>query len=546
MYRLLFVDDEEFIVQGLVQLIEEQSLADVEVCSAYSAHEALTIMRQSRIDIVITDIEMPKMNGLELQKEIRKQWPNCKVIILTGYDEFTYAHEAIRNQGFDYLLKTESDEVIVRTIKNALQELSSQVTIERLISSAKLQRVEALPSLRKDFFTELLSGKLSLLKSLNVSFSELQVPLDGNSPVLAVLGRIDRWPPGFALPDQALMRFSIQNIAQEFFGTSARMLSFELSKNELIWLIQPMEINSSGTMFHRFVSGSLESTQFTCGKLLKMGISFVYGSELLEWRLIAEKFDELKRMMNSSLGMGKELLLTDTVYRERVLQAQNEYPRHIRMQLRTLQDLNESLVQGDRRTFFEGFDELIHLAEREPVYGHKLKMELTAYFSYLFISFTNSWAVEDRIGHETASDMLLHLLTFRSWEDAKSEFHELANLIFTHRSNRLRQIENDLIGTVREYIQLHLSEDLSLTKIADVVSLSPSYLSRVYKQSTGNALSEDIADIRLKKSIEMLKQPHYRMHEISAALGFVSDNYFYRFFKKHMNVTPQEFRESMR
>lgn len=251
MYRVLFVDDEEIIVQGLVELIEGQSLADVEVCSAYSANEALAIMRQSTVDIVVTDIEMPRMNGLELQKEIRKQWPRCKVIILTGYDEFAYAHEAIRNQGFDYLLKTESDETIIQTIQNALADLAARDQLEELIANAKLPEVAPVSS------------------------------------------------------------------------------------------------------------------------------------------------------------------------------------------------------------------------------------------------------------------------------------------------------ESGLIDTVREYIKLHLAEDLSLAKIAEVVSLSPSYLSRVYKQTTGNGLSEDIADIRLKKSIEMLKQPHYRMHEISSALGFVSDNYFYRFFKKHMKVTPQEFRASL-
>jgi len=550
MYRLLFVDDEEIILQGLVELIEGQSLMDLEVNYAYSAKDALKLMQKTRIDIVVTDIEMPQMNGLQLQKEIRKQWPHCKVIFLTGYDEFSYAHEAIRNDGFDFLLKTESDETIIQAIVRAMSELASQVELEQLIQSARSKMKTALPYLKKDYFSKLLAGNGKLLNSLGQTLSDLQIPLKESSPLTVLLGRVDVMHPRFESYDYALIQFAIQNIAEDFLGVSAKLISFTYSNHELVWLIQPPESiddsDQAKSLFMSFVNGSLEVIQSTCKKLLGVEISFVSSSQLLEWSDIAAAFDALQRIMESSMGMGKELLLTDAVFQERSTQGPGEYPQRVRIQLKQLQELKAFFEQGDQQAYFQLFTELALMVDQEPLLGEKLKVEIFAFVSYMFISYINSWAIEAQIGGQVDLDRLMKLQKHRNWQEATDYFKTLAHVIFAEKSNHLFEIERDLITQIREYIQDHLAEDLSLTKIADVVSLNPSYLSRVYKQTTGNGLSEDIMSIRLKKSIEMLKQPNFRIHEISAAMGFVSDNYFYRFFKKHMNVTPHEFRERER
>lgn len=97
MYRLLIVDDESHVVDWLYELFRDIDHIEFDIYRAYSASSALLLMEKAKIDIVITDINMPRMNGLQLVEKIKTEWPECRVIFLTGYNEFEYAHKAIQN-----------------------------------------------------------------------------------------------------------------------------------------------------------------------------------------------------------------------------------------------------------------------------------------------------------------------------------------------------------------------------------------------------------------------------------------------------------------
>ncbi|GGF97999.1 hypothetical protein GCM10010912_48400 [Paenibacillus albidus] len=110
-------------------------------------------------------------------------------------------------------------------------------------------------------------------------------------------------------------------------------------------------------------------------------------------------------------------------------------------------------------------------------------------------------------------------------------------------TEQVRHDESSILSMIHQYIKLHLADDLSLTRIAQKVSLNPSYLSRWYKKTTGKSLSDYIAEKRLELSKELLLSTALKMHEISSRLGFSDQHYFFRFFKKTAGCTPQEFRE---
>src|SRR5690625_4446827 len=123
MYRLLIVDDEELITDGLYDVFSRLMPEQLDVYKAYSGKEALDWMARTRIDIILTDISMPGLSGLELIERVQALWPHCRVIFLTGYDYFDYVYQAIQMNDVKYLLKTEGYDKVVETVKEIIIEL---------------------------------------------------------------------------------------------------------------------------------------------------------------------------------------------------------------------------------------------------------------------------------------------------------------------------------------------------------------------------------------------------------------------------------------
>lgn len=312
MYRLLIVDDEPIIVNGLIDYFSQSDQWPLEVYGVSSAEEALQLLLQNRMDIVITDIGMPEMNGLELQKRIVAQWPRCKIIFLTGYNQFEFIQEAMRYKGVDYVLKAEGDDAIVKAVERAIESIGEEMKRDELLRQANKQLRLALPSLQKELLRNLLLADKLVSHRLSEQFQELMIPLDADRRVLLVMARVDDYKPSYSLYDRGLLAYAIQNVVQEYLQGSVVMASVEMEPSRMLWFIQPEQLGTTAwDNCVSFVRGSLESVQQTCKELLETSISFVVRDGPVPWTRIGTVYEEYKRMLSQGLGMGAELLLTN-------------------------------------------------------------------------------------------------------------------------------------------------------------------------------------------------------------------------------------------
>lgn len=132
MYQVLVVDDESHVTDAISMLLSEQTDIDIEVFVANSAREALSLLEAQRIDLMLTDITMPDMSGIELLEQTSRRWPLCQVVMLTGYSDFQYAYEAFRLKAAGFLLKTEPEKVLVATIRETLMHIEARFENERV------------------------------------------------------------------------------------------------------------------------------------------------------------------------------------------------------------------------------------------------------------------------------------------------------------------------------------------------------------------------------------------------------------------------------
>lgn len=557
LYRMLIVDDEPIIVDGLHELFV--SHPELEVYRAYNGFEALDIIRGTFMDIVLADIEMPGMNGLQLQAQVMNQWPRCKFIFLTGYSDFSYIHTSVRQGAFDYVLKTEGDDPIIAAVDRAVAQLQASFTFESLIRDAESKLVAAAPLLRKEYWLDMLgadpisepepasSSTAQLAESdRSKRFAKLGIALHPSRPVFMAIGRVDGWREGIGPGDRALFLYSVNNIADEILAPRFLTEAVFYAPDRVLWLIQPREGAEDAPQdipdWNRYLLGLYETAQAACSQYLKLPCSFVVNGKPTEWEELAAGFERLSALFVHGLGSGKEMLLS-----ERHL-ADGDAPAGDRGPLKRLPMLEQYLEQKDEAAFFELYSEIMQTVPVQEQGGVRTSQALEIYYAMAaaVFSYVNRFGLLPKLTQELAAGRLFGANEFNDWQQVTSYFEDLFRTLFGWQDAKADVRTNEVVRFIYDYVDRNLSGDLSLVQLADKVYLTPFYLSRLFKQKTGRSLSDYITERRVGAAKKMLADPKHKIHEVGERIGFESASYFARFFKKLTGLTPQEYRDSLR
>ncbi|TCZ76115.1 response regulator [Paenibacillus albiflavus] len=544
MYRLLIVDDLPIIVDGLLELFEQTVHLPLEVMKAYSGEEALEVLSYHHIDIVISDIKMPGLGGIELLQEINSHY-HSKVIFLTGYNDFHYARNAITHGGFDYILKVESDEKIIQSVERAIEKIEEEHNQEQMIARAQSTMRLAMPSLQKEYMWGLFQGKQVTEAQLGQAFREIDIPLDATLPVYLLIGRVDAWKEMFKTSDKVLLSYALQNICNEYLSTHVRSYSIVYEISKIVWMIQPKVSDSSFSdsdwiRTHRYMSGILETVQATCKRLLGLSVSFLLGSEVTTWNNVSDRFHSIKYGLVQGHGMFSEVIMIDKDIQKQdndKISSYHDSFYHARVQL-----LMSCLENNHREQFNKLYVELTAIwSDQRTPYERKTELYHSLSAVFLFYIHKNR-EIRDFMNTLLDLDNLYRHSDSTSWPELIQYFWQIADCFFEWNALQGTQLPREVVNKVHRYIEEHISTDISLNALADYVDLNPSYLSRLYKQITGIGLSQYVNDYRNLIAKDMLLNTTMKVNEIAIALGYNSALAFIRFFKKKNETTPQEFR----
>lgn len=274
MYRVLIVDDQYFALLGLQQGVDWSALSVSDVCLAENVDQAIAILEQKPVDLLICDIEMPGRNGLELLAWVKQSAPGTLTIMLTCHADFEYAQRAIYHGAFHYLLKPVDYEELMKISREALAEISKQKEqqqFETLIQEYRRQWEHQLPLLVERFWQDILSQRAApVLESLTLPANTYNLDLQpGDRYFLALLG-LEQWKENLSARDETIMEYALRNMADELLlsGLEGTVLQDQVGHNLAVIYVR-------GDM--KAVRHTLEQNGRTfldtCGRLLHCSLS---------------------------------------------------------------------------------------------------------------------------------------------------------------------------------------------------------------------------------------------------------------------------------
>ena len=530
MFNLLVVDDEPEMACGLAYDIDWTDIGISEVFKAYSAPQAMEILKKTRIDIVISDIAMPGINGIEMANMIRQEWPFSKIIFASGHDEFEYAQKAIELGVVGYIVKPVAYEEIKKLVKQAINEVERDLEKARLVDTAERQLEDLLPVIQERYLNSwIVLGKTNpLVETEKLRLSRLKIRKEVPAFLIAI--RLDEVGKNYY--ENGMLEVEIHTICREVLLKSKHGIFFkDLNDHQLI-LVQS-ENEQSLAEEYRYVEGMAENLQYTVEKSLGCTISIFWGNVTTIDRL-GESYKRLLERMQRRITWSPGVIMGPGAM---------EYPAP-KIEIRELYESPSifSLIEAlQEEQVIKKLERIFSYFESGMETSHESLLEVYNLVSGALIHASQKRGIG--ISRWSGSDEK-HFYNFEQIRFSRELKQWCLNVVkkYMEYMNGQEHGQNHiLIEQAKKIIGDSLSKELRLSEIASYLYIHPNYLSRLFKEEEGIGISEYIIKLRVSKAKEYLEQPGMKVYEVSEKVGYESIAFFNRIFKRECGMSPKEY-----
>lgn len=510
-YKMLIVDDEEIIRKGITIFMERSVPQIKQIIAVESAEEALQILESEEIDILMTDICMDRMSGLDLIEYVNQRKKEICIIVLTGYDRFEYAQKCCKMDVQDFLLKPIDETLLKQAVLRQIAELQKKEDRQRnekIMSRATglMEQISLEEKCRK-----LLEGT-SDKKELNHILREygyedryrLQIVV-----ILPILEKSRDWKE-----NHQLLYLSVKNICISMFDMKNLGITFEDHFGRICLLL-----------FCRgdFENG-LKELKYILNNEFDMPVTLLLGSRVEKAEEVCYSYNEAIALMEVSHIHENEVLIT------------GDEEKRLRMFRDTVYELRkimeENLDQKD--TVLKAFSTFAKCTDSYNLSDSMVRKETFQILSGLLYEYVLCKG-EMQGQLEKSMDIIL--------SGTREEILAAARDFIESTFFREMKKSHLLVEQAKTYINSHLAEELSVTSISEQLFVSISYFSRLFKLETGEGCNEYIVRMRMEKAKTLLETTTLRVGAVAAMAGYKDMNYFSLAYKKFAGCPPSEYRE---
>jgi len=532
-YKLLIVEDERWEREGLIHFLNWTELGIEIAGTAANGQQGLHLAREHHPDIILTDIKMPKMDGLKLSEAVLDFLPQCRIIIITGYDDFAYAKDAIQFNVCEYLLKPIQKKPLLDAITRTIQGISQANKHAGYVRQLKAQAAEQAYAEREQYLLSLLSNT----SYRGVQVNEFYKPAWHGDGMAAVVLKYD------------LTAYCIQ---QGLYGTQLRLREIFKRFCRTVGSLGIVAQDDDGQYEIIVCMPKGSSDRANIHEMIRRINQTENGQDVHKWAAgvgtfvkSAAEFAQSYREAKTALDMAFFMRDSNVVFYEDATSNEDMDVHMLRDFIIGAADYSKKIMnavvtadpQGIHRIASSLFDYIYHgNVDRSFVCNYFLS--LLNELSVLVLSVDGSASPIHRLHEDRPLDRFITL------EDLKKWFIDLLVQVSvsnsTVRENREKLIADQVMDAI---IDLYPT-DLGVAVIASKLGFSPSYLGSLFKQQTGRGFSETLTAYRVKKAEELLMTQTDSIMDIAKTVGFASASYFNTVFKKIHGVTPMEYRNT--
>jgi two-component system response regulator YesN len=529
MYRFLVIDDEPVVREGIRENIDWAAHGFELVGTCRDGREGLEAIERMRPDVVLTDICMPFVDGLELAGSISEQYPGTKTILLTGYDEFEYAQEAVRLKVSDFLLKPITASELRELLDSLKAELDTERSRERDLERLREQVRESLPVLRERFLNRLVRERVDRAE-IDRKLALLELSLPGPS-YIAMVCDADSHDP-----EDDFGAIAVQNIVAETAEGFEHAVTFSSPREETVVLLSAADAWEA----HAQVLDCAEQVSSRVEAELARTVSIGTGDPVEDIARIIDSYRGARTAIEHRLVLGPNHIIT--VQQVRGVGAQPQPPVESESRFRFVRALKTGAREDARvalKEVFAGFRCSNGGSGVCYVIMHRLLAESLNALESLGIDYREVEGIGENPFEE--------LSRLRTLEDMHEWFLQFAESAARVLSRRRKEHSEWKAVAAEEYIRSHyMDPDISLKAVCAALSISKSYLSTVFKAHTGMTFVEYLTDVRIEAAKDLLASDDLRSYEVAERVGFRDAHYFSLTFRKQTGVSPTEYRELAR
>lgn len=530
-YSVLLVDDEEDVFQVILKKLDWEAMGFRIAGYARNGVEALEIAEEMQVDVVMTDIKMPYMDGLTLCKKLKETYPDIKVIIFSGFDEFEYAKEAIKIEAEEYILKpinaNELREVFERIRINLDKELDEKRNIEKL----REHYLNSLPVLQENFFISLIDGRIPK-DQIEKYAGSCQVDLKGPYFVVSILHISSTDAVDTGAPDEPyLLAVLVKKLVEEQLAGQwdSRIVSY---LGDIIVITQLAD-GTAAVHFTDAMDKICKMAKRICGAKVTAGIGHV-----------CEQPYQLPLSYQGARNAISYRVLYGNTRAINIAEMDPQENVDMPWEEPYIQNIIKKIKMGEeeplRLTIGEFTEKLSSLKMSLQKYRILIMELITEIFRF---GSNNQINMEAVFGKE--NDIYGQALQLESPEALRNWLDDNCIKIQKQVIHERQDTTKSFVIKAVEYVEEHYGDqDLSIETVCNHLCVSASYFSTVFKKETGKTFINYLTEFRMQQAVDLLLMQNEKTYIIAERVGYSDPNYFSYVFKKQFGTSPSKYKAS--